>query len=418
MNKIDERRHKILEILSTNPTITQNQLCEILNVSLRTIKGDFTYFRNQGYPLNNLEGRKIIPELQNKPMFSCTEDAITALLVLYNLSAKGIPIDEMCDSYDFPVSRSTLYRRILPYLSDNQLLKKIERRYEAEKIYFTTLPDSDKDILNFSIHCLSTKSLLGKQIYDKASNYLSKKNLVMVSKKEPAYCKLPYYTSILKKCNTEKNPLSFIYRGKVINFFYLGFIAYSSDKDAVYLIGRSKPTKLEYRVFRADSIDWTSIKKTDDYNFRKALNDKNFINSMKCYYKRIRAEMFEISEDKLEHVEIRLNFSYNNLLSISQLYKYRKSQWDDYDMFLTSINTDKQNHPMPKMSYWDSSGTPCDVHNKNVKYIIYSDYIRGLSNFANYLRRFGDEATVTINEHLKKTIIAGAKRSLSHYNKS
>ena len=129
--------------------------------------------------------------------------------------------------------------------------------------------------------------------------------------------------------------------------------------------------------------------------------------------------MFGISEDqKTEHVVIKIRYSYENYLNIHHLYDFRKKQWEKFDhaASLLDIDGELSQHYSPKLSFTDNSGNPCGSNSKNIKYITYSDHILGLSNFANYLRRFGSDATVIENEKLRKIILSGAQRALSHYS--
>ena len=139
---------------------------------------------------------------------------------------------------------------------------------------------------------------------------------------------------------------------------------------------------------------------------------------MECYFKRIQAELFGVSEEqKTEHVRIKVKYSYQNYLSLRHLYEFRKKGWEKFDKDISSLNVDAElsRHYTPKLTFCDNDGNSCSLNNKNTKFIIYSDYILGLSNFASYLRRFGSDVTVIENEKLRKIIFSGANRALSHY---
>ena len=422
MGKVEKRRNSIIELLHKNPSLTQSDLSDLLNVSLRTVKGDYEYLRSQGFILNSIKSKEKYLNTENISLTKNNEDAMKELLVLYYLSAKGLTIDEMCslEYPDYPpAARATLFRKILPLLVDNNLLNKDQRHYTANNISFTVLPDDDNELLNFSLYCLSTGHAFGKHIYEKSLDYLTKNNIILHSNTEPAFNRLPFYTQVLKRNAAHNSPIAFLYKGKPIHFFFLGFIAYSSEKDAVYLIGRSKPTKTEIKAFRADQIDWTSVHKIKEPNFSKAMQNNSHASKIECYFKRFQAELFGISEDqKTEHVVIKIRYSYENYLDIHHLYAFRKKQWEKFDYAASLLNIDDElsQHYSPKLTFTDDSGNSCSLNSINIKYITYSDHILGLSNFANYLRRFGSDAIVIENEKLKKIILSGAQRALSHYS--
>ena len=419
MGKVEERRIKLIEYISERPSYTQKELADKLGVSIRTIKGDFEYLQIQGIDLSRKFRKETPDKIIDTPIIKNSEDVTNAISVLYQLSTKDQHIDEIADSYKCNVSRATLFRKIIPYLSENALIKKENHYLTNNLVFFTSLPDDIQDIMGFAIFCLSTGHNFGKHIYEQSLHYLNGKNLIIHSKQETEFNKLPFYLQVLKKCSSEKSPICFIYRRKPIHFFYLGFIAYSRSKDALYLVGRTKPTKMEFRVFKADFIEWKTVTPVDEPNFRKALQNRkqNLRNIMTCYFKKIQVEMFDISEDKLEYVEVRIHYSPDNYYEIQNLYQSRKKQWERFDKEVSSINInqDFKTHKSPKIVLLDNALKECGSNSKQIKYILYSDYIRGISNFANYLRTFKNDVQVLENDNLRKILKQGAQRAIDHY---
>ena len=424
MKKAEERRNKIISILHDNPEKTQEEISTELGVSLSTIKIDYKELKKQGYKMNSLKGRTAIKNLPaDKYVISSTEKAIKAILFLCGLTEGEKSLDEISEGeYDeYIASRSTLFRSIKPYLEDNGLLKKENGRITPSGIYMTSFPKDFSEVLSFAAHCLSKKEMGGEEIYEQALRYLYGKNMFLSSKHDYMLGRFPFYIQKLKKNGADKEPVSFVYKGKKIHFFYLGFVAYSSDKDIIYLIGRTKPTKMDYRVLKADEINWDTVERTYDKNFSDAISDrqKNIRNKMKCFFRKLQAEMFDIVEDSLQQVTVRIKYSVEADNELKQLYESRRLQWDKFDREMLGIKVDEKDreHTFPSLKYINAQGEVVNMRNPGcvIKYIEYSDHIRGVSKFANYLRRFGDTVKVIRNEKIKATIMNGALRALEHY---
>nr|MCR5339327.1 WYL domain-containing protein [Lachnospiraceae bacterium] len=397
-------------------------------------KLDFRELKRQGYNIGKekrcSEEKNIsktegsLKKLLTLPLPSSNKTAVRAIQLLCELTEEYGSIAEIADGNrdDYFASRSTVFRTLLPYLKELNLIRKDDKHWVPSTIYLSSLPKNYSEILNFAAYCLSKNKREGEEIYKQAIGYLDRKSMIIRPKKDNMLWNLVFYIQTLKKYGADRNPVSFKYKGQLIHFFYLGFVAYSSDKDVVYLIGSTKPSKIEkYRVLKADEIEWDTMGKVFDKNFEDMLRDrkKNVRNRTKCFYKKLRVEMFDAVEDRLQPVRIRIKYSMETDYEINKLYKSRREQWKIFDneMAAVRVSEEDKSHGIPGMRYINAQGEKKDRYELTdpAEYIEYSDNIRGIANFANYLRRFGDAVEVIENEKLKGIMADGAIRALEHY---
>ena len=427
MDKIESRLKRIMEILQAYPGKSQEEIRQELDVSPRTIKSDYKELKKRGNKIGyKLKEEQTKPkESPGQPELPFNKKAVQAIMFLCGLGGGGKTIDEIAEKRygKYTVSRSTIFRSLIPYLKSNRLLKKEEGYLAPVAIYMTTLPEDYTEILNFTAYSLAKYDAGAEIVYKTALRYLYKKKMIFSSKQDSMLEKLPSYIQTLKRNCADKEPVSFKYKERTIHFFYLGFVAYSSDKDAVYLIGRTKPTRMDdtYSIFKADEIDWETMVKVNDKNFEDALKDgdKNMRNRMECFFRKLQAEMFDAVDDRLWSVSIRVKYSVNVEYELLKLFNNRRTQWEAFDKAMSSLMVSKEekSHNLPYLRYIDKDGEKIDRHNPDrpVKYLEYSDDIRGIANFANYLRRFGDTVEVTKCKQLQKIMKNGAERALKHY---
>lgn len=428
----EERRQKILDILRENPKKTQKELSKELDTSELTIKLDYRELKKLGYNLGYKKGasgdktaskdEKSSEEDLSLPVMHSPKKAIQAIMLLYSIEEEYNNITEIAECGKSTVSRSTIFRSLFPYLKEMGLLKKEGKHWVPSSIFMTSLPKEYSEILNFAAFCLSKNKKDGEEISEQAFNYLGQKSMITRPKQDNMLWNLPFYLQTLEKIKADENPISFEYKGRKVDFFYLGFVAYSSDKDAVYLVGNTRPSKIDnYRVLKANDINWKTVGKGINKNFDDALLDrkKNIRNRLNCFFRKLRAEMFDTVEDKLWPVKIRVDFSMDTDYELRNLYQSRRKQWVNFDdaMAPIRVSEEEKRHSVPRIKYLDAKGNIFDrsVSEASIKYIEYSDNIRGIANFASYLRRFGDSVKVIEDEKLKSIMMDSAIRALEHY---
>ncbi len=427
MDKKEARLQKIMEIHQADPGKSQEEIRQVLDVSPRTIKADYKELKRRGNIIGyKMKEEKTKPEESSGlPELPFNKKAVQAIMFLCGIGGGGKTIDEIAEkrNEEYIASRSTIFRSLIPYLKSNGLLKKEKGFLAPVAIYMTTLPEDYTEILNFAAYSLA-KYIDGAEIvYKMVLRYLYDKKMIFSSKQDSMLEELPSYIQTLKRNCADKVPVSFKYKGRTVHFFYLGFVAYSSDKDAVYLVGRTKPTRMDdtYSIFKADEIDWETMVTVNDKNFENALIDrnKNMRNRMECFSRKLQAEMFDAVDDRLWSVSVRVKYSVNVEYELQKLFDCRRKQWEAFDKAVASLRVSKEekSHNLPYLRYLDKDAGKIDRHNPDrpVEYIEYSDDIRGIANFANYLRRFGDTVEVTKCEELQKIMKNGAERALKHY---
>lgn len=189
------------------------------------------------------------------------------------------------------------------------------------------------------------------------------------------------------------NRLSFLgkynYQNKVLNVQYttqtsksvqitfaLGIIVYCLEKDSIYLIGersafKNSNSSKKYTIINLESI--TGIKETTTESL--IFNSDEYIDIFET--------MFSISVEPPVPVTVEFQIFGNIEKKIRILHKQR---------------------PKSKI-----------IVNQEEKKIIYSDIVRGLSDFAAYLRQFGRSALVISPPELKEKILFSVNRSLERY---
>ena len=151
---------------------------------------------------------------------------------------------------------------------------------------------------------------------------------------------------------------------------YTGFITYVEEKNTIYIVGEEKGNDEYYPIIIADSI--ISIVQTNLKNTRY----------FDVEFKKIYTEMFSISTGKPFEVEVEFDHVFGILNKVKRLSEKRKH----------------------------TSKVIC-INQK----IIYRDTIRGLQDFAVFLRRFGRSCKVIKPVELIQLMDTSINRSLTRY---
>lgn len=137
--------------------------------------------------------------------------------------------------------------------------------------------------------------------------------------------------------------------------FMTGLYLYSSDKDRLYLIGRKRGNTTD-SILNAEKIISISVAEGKNTLYRNA------------YYLTLFDEMFSISIEPLTHVKVQFDNVFNIYQKLGTLQSFRKNS-------KVSKSADGK--------------------------IIYEDDLRGLEDFAKYLRRYGRSVQVLEPAELK-----------------
>lgn len=430
-DKTAKRQQNIIELLLEND-ISKEQLQNRLQINPHTLKNDIKILREKYGCI--IESHKGVIYLKNREFFKIQQKPVTyedvqQLLLLYVLNDKPTKYTEIGNSPLFRLdSYITEYslRKLLNTLRDQSLVIYHEDGYTYSNnsgLCFFSLPENANEIFRFILHCLLFEDV-PTQLYNHAIHYLANINnnsyspLVeqteMVYKKHVNHARthstlynLSFYIDKLCQLDYQNDALSFKYstsnnKETNISFFYVGLIIYSYDKDILYILGRERPTKQAYIICRADRIHWNTLHSANNTQFREKLNNDNeFRKNLKKEFEEIKLEMFDISADKKEIVKIKIEYSVEAESEFKKLAASRKhSAQVNYETNLGNL------YPL---------GTDIP-QNETILYIVYSDIIRGLGGFANYIRKFGDKIIVLENEILRKQLLNSASRVLENYN--
>lgn len=205
------------------------------------------------------------------------------------------------------------------------------------------------------------------------------KNFIVYGKKHTAIPKAADLIRRLNKLDYRNKAVRITYRTKSGNELtttaLIGMIVYSVDKDRMYLYGQESPTS-EYPNaalhITFDSILEISGSNEENKHYRSP------------EYTRMFETMFDISSEEERNVRI----EFDNL-------PYIKAKLD---------NLLKQRKKYACLSFSDDKSK-----------IIYTDTVRGLDNFAVFIRQFGKSAYVLEPQELRDKIKNSIKLSLEQY---
>lgn len=161
--------------------------------------------------------------------------------------------------------------------------------------------------------------------------------------------------------------------------FQTGLLIYSVEKGKLYLLGKECSCDPVPVPDRAAIIDVSTIIKTQNSDHK---NDSY----QSPVYQQIFAEMFSISLEKPVEVVVRFDLEANVQKKIEQLTSQRSKA------FMTILPDEKQAE--------------------------YTDTIRGIDDFANYLRQFGRSVHVIAPDSLKQKMDFSIERTLKRYEEN
>lgn len=400
----------LTEIIHSLPR-SREDILSSLKISNSTLKNYQNILQGLGYPI---ESHKGILSLSAQKPFSPVLDEYTLMtkydvLKLITLMAVNsdsytfIEIDNriraflkrsLLDENNEQLTNYSLRNKTIRELEDACLLTHTGVRYNNQDIRFLDIYQST--VFTYAVSCWSYP-VNPPPILEKINNYF----MISLIRSRPTseYMKLGTYLKKLNELHYTENAISLSYRSgkscKKIHFFFIGLIAYESDKDIIYFIGRDRPTKTSYLMIRADKIQWDSEMQQNATPISPAMRS-----AYSEEFRNIKKEMFNISCDSPEKVIV--SFVYNET-NESLLHHLQQERPDTSCVYYV---TDCSNR------YTDISDVP---PSESVEKIYYHDTIRGIADFAKYIRKFGDDAFVEENALLKKQMIETANRTLQNY---
>ncbi len=416
--KANKRQEAIISILSSKSLSMVDLLAALkekgISSSEPSVKRDIFSLREKGYDI--VRSKHLItlynPEHTaqisiSNPDSSRTPNYILQFILLKNLSNKSLTLQEIHESNPLfdTVSEYDLRCNILGPLLDNNLVEKVPSTWKYRicfKYGIEELPKNGSVLLSLldrkQDFPISTFKTAVKTLEFRSNYYTSNK------KELSTFYKISEYLSHLQNVNYSKNPVCFEYlssKGRIetVNFLYIGLIAYSADKDQLYIIGSSKVSRPNYKMFSASSIKWDTLKVSDNVNNFKKIATNKYINSLENEFASIKEEMFDVSCDMPQNISIKIKATKKNIIEFEHLSANRSKT-----ATLKYVYEDGSSYFVKQLK-----------SNSKLEYLLYNDTIRGIGDFAKYLRGFGDNIIVLSDEKLKSQLISTAGRVIENY---
>lgn len=398
--KSDIRRQNILNDIINKTNNTQESLMVTYSVQIRTLKEDIRSLRDQGYNILSKKGTYILESCSDSgeatpqtPRFYQATDKIylRKLIILLLMQQAEVPLSEvdiisLYQKYSYDegsVTPATLRTAISELVNDKLLSVNSDGLYKVSKnapVYLQLNDDDTLNIINLINLCGSSHPF-----HKELKNIASKLSIAFFNEdagdEEHFYLtgrsydkadKVNFFVDKLNTLSYETKKLNIIYhspaKGKLNLCVSIGLVIYSADRDNLYIIG-----KVEDKDFILNTNHIEDMNESSEPNSH--FHSQYFLNMLE--------QMFSISADPVNHVivEFQNKFDINNKLK--RLVNQRSFASLTYD--------DKR-----------------DV-------IIYEDQIRGLYDFATYLRRYGKSAKVIEPKALQEIMYNSANRILDRY---
>ena len=396
MSKVDIRRQNILKHISENKTVSTKQIMELFNIKKATLSEDITALKSQGVPLITTRGFVSIEDNKSSANYyeKISNSTIRQWLILFILSQSNKPItfktiQEEYQNYNYGYCSTdslhkdlqTLQANNYIHYSDNNHTYKLTNKYNH---YITPLYDnlepfcekyasqieSNPNALELKrFHDTAKIMLFGFEdddSYQPNENYIvhGKRNLLDEATKK-AYDELNLYPYEARKLDITYNSKDGIITAED---FSVGLVVYSIEKNRMYLLGEILDKKI---IIAVDTIT--------KYNTTKKRN--TIYNSPE--YMKIFNEMFSVSVDDLETVEV---------------------IFDNRDHIRYKLDVLKSKRPNSQITLDKENDT-----------LIYTDKLRGISDFASYIRQYGRGAVATKPEYLHTQMLESAERIIKNY---
>ena len=285
-----------------------------------------------------------------------------------------------------------LRTNILRPLKEEKLVtydKKCQKYYSVFPGSMFGLPAEESVLFKL----LNKNTALPQNVYDGILDCLLSDSFLFDEKKRTDLFRISKYMEQLRYIRYTSTVLSFSYRtnqGKIkeIPNFYIGIIAYSVERDIVYLIGRTTLSKgkASYQMIAASHILWETLAVSKNQSlFEKNSLDESYLESLRCEFSQMKDEMFVVSCDKPQEVQIEIDYSPER----------------EKDFRLLALK--RQN-----------TASLSEEDNK----MIYRDTIRGLGDFARFLRRYGNhvrDISKKPENTLRKQLLETANQALLRY---
>lgn len=395
MGKVDERRKKLFDYIKEKEHVSTKELLEHFKIRKATLSEDIAALKEQGIPLVTTRGFVGMEKETDSNGYyeTITASTIRCWLILLILSKAEAPmkfraIQQAYSEINELYSVDTLHKDLqslqeMGYLSFNTytycyhltnryysyITPSLEALDDFCYIYSQHKEANPTDLELERLHEIAV--ILDSGFEDSNSfqtndTYLihGKRNQLSKETRNQLHTLLcmdysDYQLNICYLTNTNKQRSA---------LFSIGLIVYSVEKNRMYLLGETPAYKT---IIPVDSI--VSISMTTERNHIYKSEE----------YQSIFQEMFSISVDEPEVVKIAF---------ANEKFIYDK------------VRTLHSRRPASTMTL-----------SQDQTQILYTDIIRGIPDFSNYLRQFGRGAVVLEPENLRQQMIYSAQKIIEAY---
>lgn len=388
--KPEEQELFLLSLLTEQKKVSREVVMEQLHIKRRTLFLLLERLRQKGHIIQQRQGNLFLLS-QEETYPEITKDVIRYWWIIKLLQDRGgiMTEEELIRSYPSGTD-STLWCKdtlhtVLGKMCEYSLLKKEDnntyRLFQAPLQIALSNADAEKLLIKLKDFKKGTPdSELLDHVYEKIEDACPD---VFVDNTT-----VPYYAqtrpssfseeklAAFRRFSTfpyDKYALNINYRTRSGNrrtfLFKTGLFLYSEEKGRFYIVGETDNSDIILDIEQIEGITATDVKHT----------------LFRCNkYMDMAKEMFGISVEGKVHVKVQFDNVFNIREKLERLCETRS----------TAILTETSDHSL-----------------------LFEDTIRGLTDFANYLRRFGRSAIVLEPETLRQLMRTSAERTLERYER-
>lgn len=444
-DEMAKRREAVLRLLLERP-YTYDELAEKLEQSDRNIKYDIKALQESGYeiPKHKKGVGYVIPEEKKDEYLKSLEgsetgsgknkekkrtvykhvvtEGIEKLIVLLTLqkSKDGMTFDDLFDEYIAFADESSIFlmtkeEKARFYKNKKETIKtRCEELVSGgfvdydkkQKIY--SIPKNAPVLLNidmdtvdeylYAIRAFGATYALGnklKSVEEKLAMISGETqrseddNYIIVGSKINNNPKVMECLQILEDIPYDRYAIKVTVKGKPVTI-KVGLVVYTADKDKLYIIGKSGKEK--FRIIDTEDMVSADEKGAMESAIEVLKDTPNDIYQSPEYI-RIYNESFSLSTEAPQHVVVEVK-EFGNLRHKFEVLKLQRNRFE--------IRSEMQ---------------PAKIYQKDDETFVYEDDIRGMSDFAKYLRRFGRSVKVLEPESLRKMMLDDVERLEEVYRK-
>lgn len=392
-----QRRQRLLEYITAHKEGVQGSAImadlgyprrSSLSDDIRTVnlQGEIIVSPKRGWYMIN-------PEIKDASVRSVIDKAaVRRWMILALLSESPLSIADLSEELDdagFFHSPATLQNDLSVLKDDKLITTSKEGRsllYSSQAIYSTDKKEIDDFMKRYAgnrlspqtnIESLSEIRVKATHAYPAAEDISSAKAWLQGGKSNLISKDLMQRISLLEQLNYKENMLDLVYTSnkgdRIECLFFTGLMVYSVETDRIYLLGEN-----------AEGLNTVIALHTVDFGSSKAILTKSNTKYRSKKYIDIYNQMFIVSMDEPQEVEVRfLNLPY--------------------------LRTRVERLQLSRSSYASLEITP------DGREFIYKDTLRGLDDFARYLRRFNDKAIVVKPQELKERMLYTSRKVIELY---